>query len=146
VIDRDPGEFVDSTLLKFDPDKVEKLVLSHDANALTLTKTANGWEVADKPDVKVKSDAVAETLQALAKLRPEQYPEETDLKASGLEPPVVTVEIHLAEGNRVLHVGRPDGESKSRYARAPDARRRAVFLMSEADADKVARELSHFTK
>ena len=44
-----------------------------------------------------------------------------DLKLYGLEPPQLVLEAKTPAGPRVLHVGRPEGESKRVYARVPAA-------------------------
>jgi hypothetical protein len=45
----------------------------------------------------------------------------------------------------VLHVGRPEGESQRYYAQVPDKDRGDVFVIGEADAARIVRDLAGFT-
>ena len=51
-----------------------------------------------------------------------------------------------ASGKRVLHIGRPEGESKRYYARVPDKGRGDVFVISEADGARIVRDLAALTE
>jgi Domain of unknown function (DUF4340) len=104
--------------------------------------------VAGKADVKVSPDAIRETLDALAGLKAARYvvDQGADLKLYGLDPPQLALEIQTTSGKRMLHIGRPEGESKRYYARVAEEKRSDVFVISEADAARIVRTLQGFTQ
>jgi len=106
------------------------------------------WQVAGKPDVKVKAEIIRDALDALAGLKAERYvvDKTADLKLYGLEPPQLSLEIQTRSGKRLLQIGRPEGESKRYYARAPEGDGSAVFIISEADAHRIVKPLAGFTQ
>ena len=62
-------------------------------------------------------------------------------------PPELTLEVDLGPtGKRVLHIGRREGESMRYYARLPDDKTGAVFILSEEDGQKIVRDLKGFAK
>jgi hypothetical protein len=126
--------------------QVEALTFRTPRAAFTLEKGDSGWQVAGKPETKVNPAAVNETLAALAGLRLTRFVQDkdTDLNLYGLDPAELIIEAETRTGKRVLHVGRPEGESKRRYARVPDRARPGVFVLSEADAARLVRDLSAF--
>lgn len=143
------GEYRKRTLWTgLDAAQVEALHYGRADNPFTLEKMDQTWQVVGKPDVKVKAEAVSETLAALAGLRAERFviDQGADLKLYGLEPPQLVLEARTRTGKRILHVGRPEGESKRYYARLPEEKRTDVFVISEADAAKIVRELIAFTQ
>ena len=71
---------------------------------------------------------------------------DADLKLYGLEPPQLVLEIQTRTGSRVLHIGRPEGESKRRYARVPEASSSAVFIIAEADAARIVKTLPELSQ
>ena len=52
--------------------------------------------------------------------------------------------MQLPSGKKTLHLGRTEGDSKRRYARLADDTNYAVFVLAEADAARIARELPAF--
>jgi hypothetical protein len=59
----------------------------------------------------------------------------------------LTVEITTKAGQKfTLDFGRPEGESKRRYAHEPASGKTDVFLVSEADSEKMVRDLPAFGK
>ena len=89
-----------------------------------------------------------ETLDALAGLKLVRYAvdKDADLRLYGLEPPELVLEVSTRAGKRTLQIGRPDGESKRRYARVAEPGRTDVFVISEADAAKIVRDAAAFTR
>ncbi len=128
--------------------QIERLTWTRDGSSFTLTKAGDTWTVAGKPDAKVNPAAIRETLDALAGLKAARYVADqgADLKLHGLEPPQVALEIQTPTAKRVLHVGRPEGESKRHYARVPDEKRTDVFVLDEQDVVKIVRTLQGFTQ
>src|SRR5262249_37370055 len=111
-------------------------------------KVDNTWRVAGKPDLKVQPEAIQATLDALAGLKALRYAEDKskELPLYGLEPPQLALEIQTRSGKRVLHIGRPEGESKRHYARVSEGDRADVFVIAENDAGRIVRNLAAFTR
>src|SRR5207249_4328091 len=109
-------------------------------------KLGEGWQTAGKPSMKLNTATVNETLATLAGLKPERYivDKRADLKLYGLEPPAVVIEAVAPTGTRSLHIGRAEGDSKRHYARVATKDRTDVFIISEADAAKLVRQLAAF--
>jgi len=131
-----------------DAAQVETLQYKSSGSFFTLEKSGATWHVAGQPMVTVRTEAVSETLDALARLKAERYVEDKDanLKIYGLEPPVLIVDILTPTGKRTLHIGRAEGDSKRHYARVPEANRSEVFIIAEADASRIVRDLAAFTQ
>ena len=98
--------------------------------------------------MQLKPAAVSETLAALSGLRVERFVVDkgADLKLYGLEPPQLVLEVRTPSGKRVLHIGNPEGESKRYYAHIPGEDRSEVFVLSEADSNRIVRDLAGFTQ
>jgi hypothetical protein len=131
-----------------DAAQVERLSYGYARNPFVLEKVGNDWQVAGKPEIKVKPEAVRETLDALASLKVGRYVVDkgADLKLYGLEPPQLVLEIQLPTSKRILHVGRQEGESKRYYARVMEGSNTAVFVITEADAERIVRTLPMLTQ
>jgi hypothetical protein len=133
-----------------DSAQAEALTYTRGAGTFTLEKGPDGaWKVAGKPDVKVKAEAVTDALAAVAGLKVERYvvDKSAPMKLYGLDPAELAIEVLTPSGKRTLQVGRnPDGEPKKYYARALDKDRTDVFVISEADAARIVRELPAFTE
>jgi hypothetical protein len=131
-----------------DAAQVETLEYKASGRSFTLQKRGTSWHVAGQPMVAVKTEAVSETLDALARLKAERYvvDKDADLKLYGLEPPLLTVDILTPAGKRTLEIGRAEGDSKRHYARVPEANHTEVFIIAEADADRIIRDLAAFTQ
>ncbi len=126
--------------------QVEKLAFGYDKGAFTLQKMGSDWQLAGKPDVKIKSDAVRDTLDALARLKAERWvvDKDADPKLFGLEPPLLSLEVDTGSGKRTLKVGRQEGASNRYYALVPGENSGAVFLIGAADAQAIVRPLAAF--
>jgi len=141
------GEYRTRTIWPpLDASQVDRLRFGYVENPFVLEKPDNDWHVAGKPGVKVHPEAVREALDALAGLKAARYVTDkgADLKLYGLQPPQLLLEIQTRSGPRVLHIGRPEGESKRFYARVPDNGSGSVFIISEADANRIIRPLTAF--
>jgi hypothetical protein len=132
--------------LSLDAFQVEKLTYGYEKGGFTLQKMGSDWHVAGKSDLKVKSDTVRDTLDALARLKAERWvvDRDADLKLFGLEPPYLTLEVEAGTSKRTLKVGRQEGGSGRYYATVVNENSGAVFLLSEADARAVVRPLEQF--
>ncbi len=131
-----------------DAAQVETLVYKSGASSFTLEKAGQDWKVAGKPSLKVNTAAVNETLAVLAGLKPERYVVDkgADFKLYGLEPPEPEIEAIAPTGRRTLLIGRPEGDSKRRYARVNAKDSSDVFVISVADAEKLVRQIGAFTQ
>jgi hypothetical protein len=69
---------------------------------------------------------------------------DANFKLYGLDPAELVIEVGTGSGKRTLHVGRTEGESKRYYARVLDKDRTDVFVISEADAARIVRDLPAF--
>lgn len=131
-----------------DAAQVDHIDYKYLRNPFTLEKVDNVWQVVGKPKLKVKSEAVSDALAALATLRAERIvvDKDADRKLYGLEPPQLVLEVRIPSGKRVLHIGLTEGVSKRHYARVVDEKRSDVFVLSEADAARIVRNLTAFTQ
>jgi hypothetical protein len=144
------GEFRTRTVWPTPPDvsQAEGIRFTSLKNPFILEKVDNAWHVAGKPEVKVNAQAVSDTLAAFADLKAQRYvvDRDADLKLYGLEPPQLILEVLTPAGKKVLHIGRPEGESKRVYAQAPEKAKGEVIVLSETDAAKLVRDLGAFTQ
>jgi Domain of unknown function (DUF4340) len=126
--------------------QVERLTYGYDKGGFTLNKVGAEWQVVGKSDLKIKADAVRDTLDALARLKAERWvvDKDADFKLFGLEPPNLTLEVDTPAGKRTLKVGRQEGGSNRHYATVAGENSGAVFLLSEADARAIVRPLEAF--
>jgi hypothetical protein len=131
-----------------DASQVVRLEYGGDSHKpFTLEMVDNTWHVMGKPEAKVNTGAINDTLATLASLRTERFVVDkgADPKLYGLEPPQLTIELRTRTGTkRQLHIGGREGESKRYYARLPEGARSDVFVLSEADAAKIIRDLAAF--
>jgi Domain of unknown function (DUF4340) len=145
------GEFRLRTVWTQPLDAVQVVGLTYKRaeGAFTLTKGDDGWKAVGKPDAKIDTATVEEALAALAGLKLERYvmDQGANLALFGLAPPELTVEVTTKAGQKfTLNLGRPEGESKRRYAHEPASGKTDVFLLSEADGEKIVRDLPAFGK
>lgn len=129
-----------------DAAQVDSVRYGYAAKPFLLEKRDNAWTTPSKPGMKVNASAVSETLDALSRLRIERYVVDkgADLKLYGLEPPYLSLEVQLPSGKKTLQLGRTEGDSQRRYARLADDANYAVFLIAEADASRLVRDLPAF--
>jgi hypothetical protein len=126
-----------------DSAQIDRLHYGYLSRPFTLEKGADGgWHVPGKPGATVNADTVRETLVALADLKAQRYVTDkaADLALYGLKPPQLELEIQTPSGKRQLHIGRMEDGSKRYYARVPSDTGTEVFLIAEADADKIVRD------
>ncbi|HEV3257785.1 MAG TPA: DUF4340 domain-containing protein [Gemmataceae bacterium] len=137
-----------SVWASLDAAQVDTLTYTGARGSFALEKVGSSWQVVGKPEIMVKSEAVTETLDALASLRAERYvvDKDADFKLYGLEPPQLTVQVGTQGAKRVLYVGRTEGTSKRYYARVAEPDRSDVFVISAKEAANVVREVGAFGK
>jgi hypothetical protein len=126
----------------FDAAQVESLTISGDGAAITLHKVGGTWMLDGKP---ANAEAVNETLGALANLKAEHYARDKDapLDVYGLGKPKRTISAQAGMGvKQTLNLGNAEGGSKRLYAAIPG--NTAVFVLSEADSNKLNRDVKAF--
>jgi hypothetical protein len=130
-----------------DAAQADRLTYTRGGTSFTLEKADGDWRVEGRPQTKVKAEAVSDALAAISGLKAERFVVDkgADLKLYGLEPPELVIEVATPAGKRVLDIGHAEGESKRYYARVPDKDRSDVFIISEADAGRIVRDLASFT-
>jgi hypothetical protein len=128
--------------------QIDRLSYGHASTPFVLEKLGNDWHVAGQPDIKVKPEAVRDTLDALAGLKVARYVADRGAESQlyGLQPPQLALEIQTRSGKRVLHIGRPEGTSKRYYARVFEGSDSPVFIIAEVDAARIVRPLAAFAE
>jgi hypothetical protein len=128
--------------------QVDSVRYGYARNPFTLQKVDSNWEVPGKPDLKINTDTVNETLGTLAGLKLARYAVDkgADLKLFGLDHPELVLEVSTRTGKRTLEIGALEGGSRRRYARVPAKDRSDVFLLEEADLARILRDPVAFTK
>ncbi len=145
------GEYRNRTLWPaLDPNVIERVEFKTGKTSFALEQTdGKTWHVVGKPEVKVNTATLNDTLAALGGLKAERTVVDAnpDLKLFGLDAPTLIIDVKLREGGtRVLQIGRSEGESKRSYARVADGKRGDVFIISEADGARLIRKLADLTK
>jgi hypothetical protein len=129
-----------------DVSQVESIRYGYPGKAFELKKVGDAWQVVGKPEVKIDTGRVNETLAALRDLKLLRYAVDkgADLKLFGLKPPDLELELTTPSGKRTLHLGGVEGGSKRRYAHLPEPGRTDVFVLDEASSAQIVRELAGF--
>ena len=99
-----------------------------------------------EPDMKIVAKKVTDTLDALASLKALHYVADTkaDLQLFGLTNPAWKIEVQTPMGKRELWLGRTEGGSQRFYATVAGSD--AVFVIDEAESQRIARPLSAFVE
>ena len=101
-------ELRDKTVLPFETDSVTRIAINTAETSIVLGKTDDGWAFENRASHAVDTTAVHTYLSTLEGLRAEDFVEQPllDLSAFGLDPPQLTVSLHLGEDTkRTLSVG-----------------------------------------
>ncbi len=115
--------------------------------SFVLQKIGPIWHALNQDKFKVSDKTVTDTLDALADLQAARYvvDHNANLQLYGLAPkPVLSIQMTVGKHERILHIGRQEGESQRYYATVPGAEGSAVFIISEADARRIVRALQAF--
>jgi hypothetical protein len=104
AVDRPALQFLDTTLLRLDPAKVERVTSKSGDTTLTLERKGDEWQAADTPAGAFTADAQAVgSMQGLwANLRAarfEAYGPKVDWAKYGLDKPAVVVAVALKDGD-----------------------------------------------
>jgi hypothetical protein len=128
--------------------QIESLNYRYNRQPFLLEKGEGGWQAIGKPDAKINTATVEDTLGALAGLKLSRYAVDkgANLALFGLDKPQLVLEVATRSGKRVLHIGNAEGDSKRHYARIPDPERSDVFVLDEASCERILRDLAAFGK
>jgi hypothetical protein len=126
--------------------QIESLNYRYNRAPFLLEKAGSTWQAVGKPDIKINSATVEDTLAALAGLKLSRYAVDKDanLALFGLDKPELILEIATRSGKRLLHIGNVEGNSSGRYARVPDSNESGVFVLDEEMCRRIMRDLSAF--
>jgi hypothetical protein len=128
-----------------DAAQVEGLRFGYAKNPFSLEKAGGVWQALGKPEFLVNSRTVSDTLAAISGLKVERYvaDKDADLQLYGLDKPDLVLDIQTPTGKKTLAIGRQEGGSKRYYAQVPE-KKGEVFVISEADAERIVRDLGAF--
>jgi len=138
------GEYRKRTVFSdLDASQIESVVVSSGNSNFVLRKDGAGWKDPAKPSDPIDAAKVTEAVAALAGLKAERFVADADTKLSlyGLEKPTRVIVVTAKGGpSKTLQLGGPVGGSdgKKVYAKLPD--QPAVFVLGEADTEKLTRE------
>jgi hypothetical protein len=129
--------------------EIESLNYRYNRNPFLLEKAGSAWQAVGKPDAKINTATVDDTLAALAGLKLSRYAVDkgANLALFGLDKPELMeliLEIGTRSGKRMLHIGNVEGSSKGRYAHIPDGDRDDVFVIDEETCSRLLRDLKAF--
>lgn len=128
--------------------EIESLNYRYPRRPFTLEKSGSAWQALGKPDAKINTATVEDTLAALAGLKLSRYAVDkgANLALFGLDKPTLILEAATRSGKRILHLGNTEGDSQRRYARVADTERSDVFVLDEATCARLLRDLPAFGK
>jgi hypothetical protein len=128
---------------------VETLVYSLGDQTLVMQKVKDSWQAPGRAEQQVNAAVVNDIIAALAGLKVERYVADkgADLKLYGLQPAQRTIVARTRTGvTATLYLGKAEDGSKRVYGRILDPNRTDVFVLSEADSNRLVKELTAFTK
>jgi hypothetical protein len=134
-----------------DASQATSLAVSSGSASFAFTKVGPAWLDPQKGDDPPDAGKVTDTLAALAGLKAERFAadKDADLKLYGLDKPRRVIVLTQQDGtSKTLHLGGEVGgtNGKQVYAKVADKDRTDVFVLSEADTAKLARDRSGYTK
>ena len=141
--DRKTFDLRDKSLLTFDRDKVDRLELAHDGATIEVTKSGADWMVSAPIRAKADFSVVEQLITRLGsgQMTAMEADQATDLKAYGLDKPVVTATVGAGSARATLLVGNPAPEGKTGVY-AKDASRPFVALVGKDLADDLKKTVS----
>jgi hypothetical protein len=144
------GEYRKRTLWSgIEAPAIETLGYSVGDQTIVLQKANETWQVAGRPEEKLNLDVVNDVLAAIPGLKVDRFVSDkgADLKQYGLQPPERTIVVRTRTGAMAtLYLGKTEEGSKRVYGRILDPNRSDVFLVSEADAARLVKDLKAFAK
>jgi hypothetical protein len=129
-----------------DAAQVEKLTVTTGTTTYTLKKSGEDWVLVERPEDKIDTKLVTDTLDALASLKAQRFvaDDKANLQLYGLEPPVWKLELKTMSAGKTLLVGRAEGDSQRHYATV--AGTGSVFILGEEEARRILRPSSAFVQ
>jgi len=122
--------------------------ISRTAGTTQLVRKGEGWEIAGKPEVKLLTETVNDTLGAFASLRLERYATDKggDAKLFGLDPAETVIEITSRSGTRILKIGTAEEGSPRRFAVADKTAPGEILVLGQADLERLLRSPAQLAK
>jgi hypothetical protein len=125
-LDRTYLDFVNRSVLKFDPEAASGIVRKAGAEVLEVVKSEKGWKIVKPADQAADSQTMRDLIDQLSGLRASRvaaFPA-TDVKAFGLDAPAAVVTVRLLDKGKqtehLLEIGSIDEKGKDhgdRFAR-----------------------------
>jgi len=141
--DRKTFDLRDKTLLAFDRDKVDRLELAHDDVKIELAKQGADWMVVSPIKARADFSAVEQIVTRLGsgQMTGMEADQATDLKAYGLDAPVLTATVGAGSTRATLLVGAPAPAGKTGVF-AKDASRPFVALVGKDLVDDLKKNVA----
>ncbi len=129
-----------------DAAQVDQLKIVGPDKTVTLKKRGDAWSIVGEPDAVVSAKAVVDTLDAVAGLKALRWQADAkaDLQLYGLTKPTWTIEAKTPAGPRTLLLGRTEGDSRRFYASVAGSD--SVFVLSEADSERLTRPFTAYVE
>lgn len=126
------AELLNRNVAGFDPSEVVGVRFIGSQGTTELNRVGDAWQYADDPLLPLDTRKITTAMKALADLRTEKYYglDDAELAALGLEEPVLTAEVTLAD-HRTVRIGISDegpDDVRGKYAHSSATDR--VFVLS----------------
>ena len=125
-------DFVDRSMLAFDPQGLSAVTRVAGKDELELTQAGIGWEIAKPAKQKADAATLEDLADQLSRLRATKVaayaPADADLPKYGLAEPAATLTLKVGDQNKVLKVGGPVDAAE------PDGDRYAVAVPADPKA------------
>jgi hypothetical protein len=135
---REHSTWKDKTIFDFPSEDARELNIKSDEGSIKLVKNLeeDAWGLVEGEErVKAKKWTVNDMVSSLAKLKTQEFPEEKDMKETGLEAPEKQVSVKLADGTEyTLLVGDEKESSGKLYVKRADSP--TIFLIGSYQAKK----------
>ncbi len=141
------AELIDARLFSFKPEDVAGIRIVATGGTLELVREDKTWKYAPDPYVELAQNKVEDFIRDVSQMRAETYGAYRggDLAATGLVDAPASVTIRLNDGQEIVMKMTPDrpGELPRRAALVAEQR---IFLMRQADCEKLLRGLDEYVK
>jgi len=140
------AEYRDRKPWTVDAAQVEDLRVQSPAGPFRLAKRESRWMLFERPDDKVNTKALNDTLDALADLKVTRYLTDKENKEqevlTGLQKPEWTIQAGTGKDNVALLIGRKVGDTANRYART--GANPAIFIIAAETLERILKPQAGF--
>lgn len=140
-------EIREKRVMKFDREKVERLVLRHPDETVVCERSGDEWQIVKPLRTNADSSSINTALDKLSTIEASKFvddkPTKETLKKYGLEKPSFIAEVWLKGRKQPLklHVGGKSAEDSTKvYARSSSGR--SVFLVDESSLNDVRKRFN----